>query len=258
MCKAVLRTPYTLFISDLHLSAERPHTTRLLLNFLESTARSASALYILGDLFEYWAGDDDIDSEPQREVCAALRWLSTSGTRLYFIHGNRDFLIAEGFATTAGVALLPDPCLINLYGRQALLMHGDLLCTDDMAYQQFRRQVRDPAWQHAFLSRPLADRRAQIAAARMRSESEKSLKTAAIMDVNAKMVEELLLHYNHPPLLIHGHTHRPGEHSVIINGHHSTRWVLSDWDYSGDCLYCDATSCRKLSVSADQQQGEMA
>ncbi len=244
--------PHTRFISDLHLGAERPHTTRLLLDFLADGARGAAALYILGDLFEYWAGDDDLDGAPQREVCAALRRLGTAGTRLYFMHGNRDFLIAQDFAAAAGASLLADPCLVDLHGRQALLTHGDILCTDDTDYQKFRRLVRDPAWQRAFLARPLAERRAQIEALRMRSESEKSMKTAAIMDVNAQAVEELLRRHDYPPLLIHGHTHRPGEHALDVDGRRVTRWVLGDWDASGDCLYCDAAGCRRLPVSAER------
>lgn len=244
--------PHTLFISDLHLSVERPHTTRLLLDFLEGAARDAGALYILGDLFECWAGDDDLGAEPQRAVCAALRRLALGGTRLHFMHGNRDFLIAQGFAKAAGATLLPDPCLIDLHGRPALLTHGDILCTDDTDYQRFRRQVRDPAWQHAFLSRPLAERRAQVAALRARSESEKSMKPAAIMDVNTRAVAELLRRHDYPPLLIHGHTHRPGEHALDVDGRRITRWVLSDWDADGDCLCCDAAGCSRVPVSAGQ------
>jgi UDP-2,3-diacylglucosamine hydrolase len=237
--------PRTLFISDLHLSASRPHTTELLLNFISSTAHGAEALYVLGDLFEYWAGDDDLEATPHRQVCDALRQLSDSGTPVYFMHGNRDFLISERFAQIAGVTLLPDPFLLELYGQRALLTHGDAMCTEDIDYQAFRHQVRDPGWQSAFLAQPLAERRAQIEALRMHSETEKSYKAADIMDVNLAAVQDLLRRHGYPALLIHGHTHRPAAHKLELDGHYTTRWVLGDWDHSGDYLYCDAGGCAR-------------
>lgn len=239
----------TLFISDLHLCASRPHTTQLLLSFLDTTARGAQALYVLGDLFEYWAGDDDLADPHHHEVCAAFRRLAESGTHIAVMHGNRDFLLADGFAQAAGATLLSDPVLIDLHGRRALLTHGDMLCTDDVEYQDFRRQVRDPAWQHHFLSQPLALRRAQIEALRMRSEVEKSGKSDAIMDVNAHAVLDLLRRYDYPELLIHGHTHRPGRHAIQHEGHGCTRLVLSDWHETGDYLCCTAAGCSALPVS---------
>lgn len=242
--------PRTLFISDLHLSAERPQTTRLLLDFLSDTARGAQGLYVLGDLFEYWAGDDDLDAPLHRDIGAAFCALADAGTPVFFMHGNRDFLLGERYARTAGLTLLPDPWPVDLYGRRALLTHGDTLCTDDVEYQAFRRQVRDAGWQRTFLDLPLAERRAQIEALRMRSEQEKSYKAAAIMDVNPLAVKEMLRSHDYPPLLIHGHTHRPAAHDIEDDGHRSTRWVLGDWHERGDYLCCDASGCVRLPVGS--------
>jgi len=241
-------TSPTLFISDLHLCVSRPHITALLLDFLSGTARSARALYVLGDLFEYWAGDDDLADPYHQEVCHAFRELAESGTPVALIHGNRDFLLAEKFADAAGMAILNDPHLIELYGRRVLLSHGDLLCTDDIEYQKFRLQVRDPAWQQAFLSQPLPARKAQIEALRMRSETEKSHKSEAIMDVNADTVVEMLRRHDHPELLIHGHTHRPGTHVIQDGPHITTRWVLGDWYESGSYLRCTELGCEAIAI----------
>lgn len=241
-------TATTLFISDLHLCASRPHTTELLLDFLGSTARGARALYVLGDLFEYWAGDDDLDDPHHRQVCAAFHALAESGTPVALIHGNRDFLLGEKFAHAAGMALLNDPFVTEIHGRRVLLTHGDTLCTDDIEYQKFRQQVRDPAWQQAFLAQPLAARKTQIEALRMRSETEKSHKSEAIMDVNQEAVLELLRRYGHPEFLIHGHTHRPGKHVIEDDGHTCTRWVLGDWYESGDYLRCTADGCEAIKI----------
>jgi len=217
-----------LFISDLHLSEERPETIRAFLAFLGGPARQASDLYILGDLFEYWAGDDD-DSPLNRLAERSLRSLADSGVHVYFIAGNRDFLLGKQFATQAGLSLLPDPSTIGLDDRTTLLVsHGDALCTDDEAYQQYRTQVRDTAWQHAFLARPLADRKAFIEDLRHRSTLAKRDKPIEIMDVNADAVSRILRQYDYPTL-IHGHTHRPARHLHLIDGKHCERWVLSDW-----------------------------
>jgi UDP-2,3-diacylglucosamine hydrolase len=234
---------HTLFISDLHLCDSRPHIKQLFQRFLQETAAQAEALYILGDLFEYWAGDDDLDDPRHRAVVEAMAGLSASGVRLYLMHGNRDFLLSATFAQACGATLLPDPTLLELYGRRVLLTHGDALCTDDVEYQQFRRQARDPAYQQAFLEQPLAARKAQIEALRTRSEQAKSYKSESIMDVNADAVNELLRRHDYPELLIHGHTHRPGVHDVAVDGHACQRWVLGDWFDSGNSLRCGHAGC---------------
>jgi UDP-2,3-diacylglucosamine hydrolase len=233
----------TLFISDLHLCEERPQITALFLDFLASTAKKAEALYILGDLFEYWAGDDDLSDPYHQRIVVGLRELSASGTKPYLMHGNRDLLLGRDFAEACGAGLLPDPTMIELYGQTALLTHGDKLCSDDVKYQEFRRQVHDPAWQKTFLAQPLATRKAQIAGMRHQSEQEKSGKSAAIMDVNADAVARLMSENGFPPLLIHGHTHRMNRHPLDINGHQCERIVLGDWYESGSYLECSAQGC---------------
>ncbi|HYG32509.1 MAG TPA: UDP-2,3-diacylglucosamine diphosphatase [Methylophilaceae bacterium] len=234
---------HSLFISDLHLCSTRPAITRQLTAFLQSIAGKADALYILGDLFEYWAGDDDLDDPRHAEVIAALSALKPAGTQVFFMHGNRDFLLGEAFAAKTGITLLSDPTLLTLYGQRVLLTHGDTLCTDDIAYQAFRQQVREPAWQAGFLAQPLSARKAQIEALRQRSEQEKSQKSESIMDVNADAVHGLLKQYDYPELLIHGHTHRPARHLLEVDGHHCERWVLGDWYEQGSCLRLDAQGC---------------
>lgn len=232
-----------LFISDLHLCVSRPHITTAFLTFLGNTALKAKSLYILGDLFEYWAGDDDVDNTFHQNIIHAFRSLAASGVQTYFMHGNRDFLIADNFCQAAKITLISDPTLIDLNGKNALLSHGDDLCTDDISYQQFRRQVRDKQWKAKFLSQPLELRRNQIAAIRKRSEQEKSQKTAEIMDVNAEAVNALLQTYHYPDLLIHGHTHRPNQHLIKLDGKVITRWVLGDWYEQGSYLVCNASGC---------------
>lgn len=239
-----------LLISDLHLCASRPHTTRLLLDFLSGSAREAQTLYVLGDLFEYWAGDDDLPDDHHQQVCQAFQALADSGTQVAIMHGNRDFLLADAFARACGATLLPDPYPTEICGHRALLTHGDLLCTDDLAYQAFRRQVRAPGWQQAFLAQPLAERKAQIEGLRRQSEAEKSSKAEAIMDVNAEAVLALLRSHQHPEWLIHGHTHRPGRHSIVDQGQVSTRWVLGDWyGDSGNALRCTTAGCEVVVLS---------
>ncbi|MGB2832502.1 MAG: UDP-2,3-diacylglucosamine diphosphatase [Methylotenera sp.] len=238
--------PFSLFISDLHLCVSRPHITAAFLQFLHTTAANADALYILGDLFEYWAGDDDIEDTHHQAIIAAFRSLANSGVNLYFMHGNRDFLVSTDFCKAANITLLQDPTLINLHGKQVLLSHGDALCTDDVAYLAFREQVRNPTWQAEFLNLPLQVRKSQIEAIRARSEQEKSQKSAQIMDVNQKAVADLLTAYDYPPTFIHGHTHRPNRHDIHLNGHHITRWVLSDWYEQGSYLICDADGCKSV------------
>ena len=232
--------PHSLFISDLHLCASSPNTTRLFHNFIRCIAPQAEALYILGDLFEYWAGDDDLNTSFHLEITTALRTLSSQGTRIHIMHGNRDFLMNKKLAETCQAELLPDPTLLDLYGTPTLLTHGDALCTDDTAYQVFRKQVRNATWQQQFLALPLLQRKTQIEQLRLQSEAEKQHKTMSIMDVNLQAVNELLHEY-HYPRLIHGHTHRPAHHLHHLDGHTCDRWVLGDWDKAANALRCDET-----------------
>ncbi|HUO44887.1 MAG TPA: UDP-2,3-diacylglucosamine diphosphatase [Burkholderiales bacterium] len=238
--------PYSVFISDLHLCTDRPAINQTFFDFLQGPAAQAEALYILGDLFEYWAGDDD-DDPFDAAVIAALRALADRGVALQLMHGNRDFLISEQFATASGVRLLPDPTLIDLYGTPTLLMHGDTLCTDDVEYQKFRTQVRDPAFQQKFLERPLAARKQEIARLRAQSETSKKAKTEEIMDVAPAAVEAALRRHGYPRL-IHGHTHRPAHHEHIVDGHRCERWVLADWYRHGSYLRCDAGGCTSVNL----------
>ena len=238
----------TLFISDLHLCSSRPHINRLFIEFLAGPARQAEALYILGDLFEYWAGDDDLDDPFNADVCATLRALSEYGVPLYFMAGNRDFLASEDFARTAGLSLLPEPAVVELYGIPTLLMHGDTLCTDDDAYQAFRAEVRAMDWQQAFLALPLSRRKSQIETLRRESETEKRVKSVEIMDVNADAVLQALT-FHQCSRLIHGHTHRPGHYNAVVDGKPRERWVLQDWYESGGYLACDERGCRPVALT---------
>jgi len=239
---------HSLFISDLHLCASRPHITVAFLDFLKKTASQAVALYILGDLFEYWAGDDDIQDIHHQPVISAFKHLANAGVKLYLMHGNRDFLISNTFCDAAGMTLLPDPSLISLHGKTVLLSHGDDLCTDDVEYQKFRLQVRAAKWQEDFLKLPLQVRKDQIETIRMRSEHEKSQKSMQIMDVNQAAVDQLLKTYHYPELLIHGHTHRPHQHQIQLDGHNMTRWVLGDWYEQGSYLRCDRFGCKAMAL----------
>lgn len=215
----------------------------MFLEFLENRAPQATALYILGDLFEYWAGDDDIEDVHHRPVVEAMHVLVDSGTALYVMHGNRDFLMGPRFAAASGAIILPDPIIIDLYGKSAVLTHGDKLCTDDVEYQYFRSVVREPKWQRDFLDLPLQQRKAQIEELRSRSEQAKSYKDEAIMDVNTEAVASFLREHGLPPLLIHGHTHRPGRHLLELDGKHCERIVLADWGDTGSVLECNEDGC---------------
>ena len=237
----------TLFISDLHLCASRPRINQLFFDFLATTARSADRLYILGDFFEYWAGDDDIDDPFNRSIVDAVAALVSSGVSIFLMHGNRDFLIGEKFCHAAGVSLLQDPSMIELNGIRTLLMHGDTLCTDDVEYQKFRRQVRDPLWQKQFLSQPLAQRKAIIEDLRRRSETEKQTKSMEIMDVTPSSVEAVLREHSYPQL-IHGHTHRPAKHIHHLDGNLCERWVLRDWYEGGGYLRCDGSGNKVIQI----------
>jgi UDP-2,3-diacylglucosamine hydrolase len=230
----------TLFISDLHLDAERPEITALFGHFLDGQARSADALYILGDLFEAWVGDDD-PSAAGTLVAEKLRALVDAGVPAYFIRGNRDFLLGESFAARCGMTLLDDPSIIDLYGTPTLILHGDLLCTDDTAYQQFRTQTRDPQWQAQFLAQPLQARLAFAAQARAASQArygelvEKGM-AETIGDVSPATVQDWFARFG-VTRMIHGHTHRPAVHDEG-NGH--TRIVLGDWYTQGSVLRVNA------------------
>jgi UDP-2,3-diacylglucosamine hydrolase len=229
---------HTLFISDLHLSQDHPRSTELFQTFAEKIAPGAEALYILGDLFEYWAGDDDLDDPFHQHICTTLRDLNARGTRIYIMHGNRDFLMDEELGYACDATLLDDPTLVDLYGTPTLLTHGDALCTDDVEYQRFRGMVRNMEWQQRFLSQPLATRRAQIEGMRAQSKDQKQVKAMSIMDVSNAAVDELLRQHNYPRL-IHGHTHRPAKHMHEMNGRRCERWVLGDWDVQANAIRCD-------------------
>jgi UDP-2,3-diacylglucosamine hydrolase len=218
----------TLFISDLHLDEKRPDIFRAFLHFLNDKAAKADTLYVLGDLFEAWVGDDD-DATLARSSVAAFRKLSDSGTQLYFLHGNRDFLLGQRFAEETGGTLLYDPCKIDLYGTPTLLMHGDSLCTADTEYQKLRQQLRSPEWQQQLLSRPLAARRQLAEQLRMASSEATSNKAEDIMDVTPAEVLTALSEHG-CKRLIHGHTHRPARHPLKVDGQDAERIVLGDWD----------------------------
>lgn len=231
----------TLFISDLHLSGEQPDTIGLFLAFLADRAPQAEALYILGDLFEAWLGDDLL-LPGYGPVLEAMKRLSDSGTRLYVMHGNRDFLLGERFEQLSGATLINDPCVIDLYGTPTLLMHGDLLCSDDIPYQAMRQQLRDPQWIDAFLARTPQERIDFARELRERSRKETGEKAEAIMDVNTETVVRYLReHQVHQ--LIHGHTHRPAVHRFELDGQTASRYVLHDWYGSGGVLVCDQAGC---------------
>lgn len=225
----------TLFIADLHLSEQEPAITAGFLRFLQREAYQADALYILGDFFEYWIGDDD----PQplhREIASALHDLTNSGVPCYFIHGNRDFLIGKRFAQECGMTLLPQEKRLSLYGHPILIMHGDTLCTDDVDYQRYRRKVNNPFIQKLFSWLPLRTRLNIAAKMRDRSQMTNDGKSEAIMDVNQQAVIEAL-ERNQAEWLIHGHTHRPAIHNVDMpNGKQAKRAVLGAWHYQGSMI----------------------
>ncbi|WP_199101088.1 UDP-2,3-diacylglucosamine diphosphatase [Dyella sp. ASV21] len=225
----------TLFIADLHLDDSRPHITQLFEDFLASEeARAADALYILGDLVEAWIGDDD-DAELPARIARATRTLRDSGVPVYFMVGNRDFLLGQAFAQRAGLSLLDDGTVHTLYGRPTLLMHGDVLCTDDVAYQAVRQQVRTPAWQAQVLAMPLPARRAFAAKAREDSRAHTGSTMETIMDVNGDAVAQAMRQAG-VMRLIHGHTHRPATHRFELDGQPAERIVLGDWYEHGSVL----------------------
>src|SRR6185503_19946407 len=213
--------------------------------FLAGPAREADALYVLGDLFEYWAGDDDLTDPLNESVARGFAEIAARGTGVYFMHGNRDLLVGKAFARRSNARLLDDPTIVDLYGTRTMLMHGDTLCTDDVEYQKFRAYARSPQNQARFLAQPIAARHAEIQALRVRNESAKQGKTAEIMDVNGEAVRETLRQAGYPRL-IHGHTHRPGRHVYRLDGYDCERWVLGDWYENGSYLRCDAGGCTSI------------
>lgn len=223
----------TYFISDLHLSADRQDISECLFRFLKNEAIHADALYILGDLFEVWIGDDDI-SPFSESVASALKTLSLSAP-IYFIHGNRDFAIRQAFADKAGMTILPEQHVIDLYGRRALLMHGDELCTRDIEYQKFRKKSRGWWWPRLMLMLPLETRQKIAKNGRETSKNNQKQLTADIMDVTQSEVELAMQHHD-VDLLIHGHTHRPAVHEFTVLERRMTRIVLGDWYDQGSIL----------------------
>ncbi len=229
---------FTYFISDLHLSGERPGIIKLFHEFLRNQASQSKALYILGDLFEAWIGDDAIPSE-MKSVITDLSTLTTGGVPVFIMAGNRDFLMGVEFEKLSGCTLLNDPTIIDLYGTSTLLMHGDTLCTDDVDYQEFRSQVRNPAWQSDFLSKPIEERLAISKHARQESTKRTKEKSEDIMDVNPQAVEETFR--QHEALqIIHGHTHRPAIHKLVIDNKPVKRIVLGDWYSQASVLKVNA------------------
>jgi UDP-2,3-diacylglucosamine hydrolase len=221
--------PVALFVSDVHLKPSLPRTTQAFLDLLHRRATKAQQLYLLGDIFEYWAGDDDIADPYNGQVMDAIRQVSDAGVAIFWIAGNRDFLVGQEFARTIGATLLPDPFVANIAGRRIVLAHGDAQCTDDAAYMAFRAQVRDHAWQQAFLARPLAQRKEIIEGLRNHSREAQRSKSYDIMDVNAAAIQALF-DASGASVMIHGHTHRPARHDYQHHGVSRSRYVLPDWE----------------------------
>ncbi|UTW07621.1 UDP-2,3-diacylglucosamine diphosphatase [Pseudomonas benzenivorans] len=229
-----------LLISDLHLEEERPDISRAFLHFLKTRATQAEALYILGDFFEAWIGDDAI-SPFQRSIAQALRQLSDSGTRIYLMHGNRDFMIGQAFCREAGCTLLKDPSRVELNGELVLLMHGDSLCTQDEAYMRMRRWLRNPLSLFILRNLPLATRHKLARKLRKESRTQTAMKASEIVDVTPGEVPRVMAAHG-VRTLIHGHTHRPAEHELRVEGQPARRIVLGDWDRQGWALQIDGPS----------------
>jgi len=241
----------TLFISDLHLEADRPEIGEQFLDFLDEEAADAEALYILGDFFEYWVGDDDPD-EYYASIKRSLRAFTDSGVPTYFMHGNRDFMIGETFAEQTGVTILPDPYPLDLFGKRVLLSHGDALCTDDTEYQKVRTMTRNPDWQAMILAKPLEERIAIAKQARAQSEERNKTLSESIIDVNPEAVKQTLSEHG-VEILLHGHTHRPGIHGVEVDDRFAKRVVLGDWYDQGSVLRWDEDG---LELSAIPRQAD--
>ncbi len=233
------------FISDLHLSDKHPELTQAFFVFLNESKEACTHLYILGDLFEAWIGDDD-DTPLYQEIKKALLIFTTNGPETFFIHGNRDFLIGKSFAEDTGITILPDPYSLDINGQNVVLSHGDFLCTDDTDYIAFRDQVRTEAWQSNFLQKDLTERKEIAASMRDASQEATAEKSKTITDVNTAAVESFIAEHN-PNLFIHGHTHRPGIHEI----NSSKRIVLGDWGVDGWFLSIDDQefSLEKFSIS---------
>jgi len=243
-------TQRALFISDLHLAVERPDTTEQFLRFLQDEAPRAQALYVLGDLFEYWAGDDELAApaggELAAEAAGALRHLVDSGVPVHFMHGNRDFLASGGFLAASGAKFLQDPSVLRIGGAPVALLHGDTLCTDDHAYQAWRLQARSPNFQREFLAKPLAERHRLIGFMREESRQVTASTSAKIMDVNVEAVRDTFRRLR-VRRMIHGHTHRPARHDLEVDGTRCERWVLPDWYGRGGYLALDDVGPRLVS-----------
>jgi UDP-2,3-diacylglucosamine hydrolase len=240
----VSRPAHTLFASDLHLDSEAPWAIDAFLAFLDGPARDADSLYLLGDLFEAWVGDDD-DNADNARACAGLARLTSAGIPVYAIHGNRDFLLGEGFERRTGVKLLPDPVSLDLHGVATMLSHGDVFCTEDLPYQQLRSIVRKPGWQRRFLSLPLATRRELATAARAGSRAHTERQIPVLMDVDPEAVTRAM-RATGTRRLIHGHTHRPAIHSFAIDGAKAERVVLAPWYEAASCVAISAQGVREI------------
>ncbi len=240
----------TLFISDLHLTSQRPAVTDLFLQFLRTEATEAEAVYILGDLFEYWIGDEAVEFTDVKPIVEAIKTLADSGVPVFVMHGNRDVLLGKRFEQACNCRILDDPTVINLYGQETLISHGDYLCTDDVEYQQFRAMVRDPEHQAEFLTKDLEEREAIIQTYRKISMANSSMKSLDIMDVNEQSVEQAMS-ANGVRRMIHGHTHRPHIHHIRVDGEDATRIVLGDWYEQGSVLECDESGCNLRGLPLD-------
>jgi UDP-2,3-diacylglucosamine hydrolase len=226
----------TIFVSDIHLCESRPSITDAFLNFLNRITNQVDALYILGDLFEYWIGDD---SKQYESIISAIKELTDRQIKVFLMHGNRDFLIGPVFEKKTGALLLEDLTLIKIYDRKILLSHGDSLCTDDTEYQSFKNKVRNESWKNEFLKKPLTERILIANGFRKQSELNKKNKSEEIMDANPDEVNRILTQFNYPDFFIHGHTHRPNYHSINLDGHQMQRVVLGDWYEQGSYLTLD-------------------
>ena len=234
----------SLFASDLHLDSEAPWAIDAFISFLRGPAREAEALYLLGDIFEVWVGDDDTNPDNAR-ICEALRELTAGGVATFAIHGNRDFLLGERFSAVTGVKLLPDPVIVELHGVRTMLSHGDVFCTEDASYQQLRSIVRQPRWQRRFLSLPIETRRALASAARAGSKAHTQRTVPTIMDVNPDAVARAM-RATGARRLIHGHTHRPAIHPGVIDGTQTERVVLAPWYEAASCISVGADGVREM------------